>query len=114
MRVLVLSISKRYTVRPYHAGVTVTVPYRLLKGADIATPIVFVGHSLGGEIGALFEATYPTEVAGAVLVEPVFAGMVQAMQAELPPTTHPTAEWIAVLEDVRRRLRCRRGQATRG
>src|SRR5215470_3253396 len=38
--------------------------HRLLKAAHIATPIVFVGHSLGGEAGLLFAATYPQEIAG--------------------------------------------------
>lgn len=59
--------------------------HRLLKAADIPTPIVFVGHSLGGEVGLLFAATYPAEIAGAVLVDPGFPDMLRLLQAALPP-----------------------------
>jgi pimeloyl-ACP methyl ester carboxylesterase len=59
--------------------------HRLLKAAHIATPIVFVGHSLGGEAGLLFAATYPQEIAGAVLVDPGFPDMLRVLQAALPP-----------------------------
>jgi pimeloyl-ACP methyl ester carboxylesterase len=59
--------------------------HSLLKAADIPTPIVFVGHSLGGQVGVLFAATYPSLVGAMVLVDPGFAGMLQALQAELPP-----------------------------
>ena len=66
--------------------------HRLLVAADIPRPIVFVGHSLAGEIAVLFAATYPDELAGAVLVEPGFAGMVQELQAELPPANRTAIE----------------------
>ncbi len=59
--------------------------HHLLKAAGIATPILFVGHSLGGEVGLLFAATYPEEIAGAVLVDPGFPGMLSVLQAELSP-----------------------------
>lgn len=57
---------------------------RLLRAADIPLPIVFVGHSLGGEIGLLFAATYPNEVASAVLVDPGFPDMLRLLSAALP------------------------------
>lgn len=42
----------------------------LIKAAGIATPVVLVGHSLGGFNMKLFAASYPSEVAGLVLVDP--------------------------------------------
>ena len=59
--------------------------HRLVEAAPIATPFVYVGHSLAGAIGLLYVATYPEDIAGAVLVEPAFAGEVAALQAPLPP-----------------------------
>jgi pimeloyl-ACP methyl ester carboxylesterase len=58
---------------------------RLVEAAPIATPFVYVGHSLAGAIGLLYVATYPADIGGAVLVEPAFAGEVAALQAPLPP-----------------------------
>lgn len=51
---------------------------------------MFVGHSLGGEVGLLFGATYPEEIAGAILVDPGFPEMLRLLQASLPPS-HQTA-----------------------
>ncbi|MYM39977.1 alpha/beta fold hydrolase [Duganella qianjiadongensis] len=42
----------------------------LMKAAGIHSPVVLVGHSLGGFNMKLFAATYPSEVAGVVLVDP--------------------------------------------
>ncbi|MYM85201.1 alpha/beta fold hydrolase [Duganella sp. FT50W] len=42
----------------------------LIKKAGIHGPVVLVGHSLGGFNMKLFAATYPSEVAGVVLVDP--------------------------------------------
>jgi pimeloyl-ACP methyl ester carboxylesterase len=58
---------------------------RLVKAAPIAAPFVYVGHSLAGAIGLLYVATYPDDIAGAVMVEPAFAGEVAALEAPLPP-----------------------------
>jgi pimeloyl-ACP methyl ester carboxylesterase len=58
---------------------------RLIKAAAMPVPLVYVGHSLAGAIGLMYVATYPDDIAGAVLVEPAFAGDLDAMQAELPP-----------------------------
>jgi pimeloyl-ACP methyl ester carboxylesterase len=41
-----------------------------LKNAGIAAPYVLVGHSLGGPLVRVFASTYPSEVAGIVLVDP--------------------------------------------
>ena len=59
--------------------------HRLVKAAPIAAPFVYVGHSLAGAIGLLYVATYPEDIAGAVMVEPAFAGEVAALEAPLPP-----------------------------
>jgi pimeloyl-ACP methyl ester carboxylesterase len=79
--------------------------HRLLLAADIPRPIVFVGHSLGGEIAVLLAATYPDELAGAVLADPGFAGMVQELQAELPPA-HRTAIADAMKSSLERQRAC--------
>jgi pimeloyl-ACP methyl ester carboxylesterase len=59
--------------------------HRLVEAAPIPTPFVYVGHSLAGAIGLLYVATYPDDIAGAVLVEPAFANEVAALEAPLPP-----------------------------
>ncbi len=59
--------------------------HRLVRAASIRVPFVYVGHSLAGAIGLLYVATYPDAVAGAVLVDPSFAGQLEAMQSALPP-----------------------------
>ena len=66
--------------------------HRLLKAAGIETPIVYVGHSLAGEIGVFYAARHPADIAGAVLVEPGFAGAVHAMEAELPTAQRTAIE----------------------
>jgi pimeloyl-ACP methyl ester carboxylesterase len=73
--------------------------HRLIKAAHIATPIVFVGHSLGGEVGLFFAAHYPAELAGAVLVDPGFPGMLRVLQAALPP-----GDRTALLDGFRKML----------
>lgn len=44
--------------------------HTLLKAAKIPGPYVLVGHSFGGISVRLFASTYPTDVAGIVLVDP--------------------------------------------
>nr|WP_315392060.1 alpha/beta hydrolase [uncultured Duganella sp.] len=44
--------------------------HNLIKAAGIHSPVVLVGHSLGGFNMKLFAATHPSEVAGVVLVDP--------------------------------------------
>lgn len=43
--------------------------HTLLDKAGVKAPLVLVGHSYGGWLVRLYAATYPTEVAGMVLVE---------------------------------------------
>jgi pimeloyl-ACP methyl ester carboxylesterase len=42
----------------------------LVKVAHIATPFIYVGHSLGANFGEIYEARYPHDVAALVLIEP--------------------------------------------
>ncbi len=71
--------------RPSNDTIIVDDLHRLLRAADISTLVVLVGHSLGGEAALVFVATYPKEVAGAVLVDPGFPDMLRLLQAALPP-----------------------------
>jgi pimeloyl-ACP methyl ester carboxylesterase len=57
---------------------------RLVLAGRIQMPFVYIGHSLAGMVGVLYVATYPDDVAGAVLVDPSFAGQIEAMQAAAP------------------------------
>jgi pimeloyl-ACP methyl ester carboxylesterase len=45
----------------------------LIDAAGLKTPLVLVGHSIGGEYDTLFAALHKPEVAGMVLVDPSFA-----------------------------------------
>lgn len=44
--------------------------HKLIQAAKIATPVVLVGHSIGGFNMKLYAALYPKDVAGLVLVDP--------------------------------------------
>ena len=44
--------------------------HKLIHAAKIATPVVLVGHSIGGFNMKLYAALYPEDVAGLVLVDP--------------------------------------------
>jgi len=55
--------------------------HALLKAAKIKTPILYVGHSLAGLVGVMLEATHPSDLAGAVLVEPSFADQWDALSS---------------------------------
>jgi pimeloyl-ACP methyl ester carboxylesterase len=48
--------------------------HRLLKAARIESPVVLVGHSLGGYYASMFADLYPDQVAGLVLIDPSYAG----------------------------------------
>lgn len=43
----------------------------ILRAAGIAPPYVLAGHSIGGSYAIIYAATYPDDVAGLVLLEPV-------------------------------------------
>lgn len=47
--------------------------HELIRLAGVRTPVVIVGHSIGGFYATVYADRFPTEVAGLVLVEPGFA-----------------------------------------
>lgn len=51
--------------------------YWLLDKAGVQRPIVLVAHSLGGLYATLYADRFPSQVAGLVLIDPVFAGQDQ-------------------------------------
>lgn len=59
-----------------------------LKTSNPASPYVLIGHGWGGMIATLFAATYPTQTAGVVLVDPASA----YLEDHLTP-----AQWTAFL-----------------
>jgi pimeloyl-ACP methyl ester carboxylesterase len=67
--------------------------HRLIAVAPIATPIVYVGHSIAGLYGVLLEAKYPQDVAAEVLVDPSYANQFFAAAAILPPQQR--VKWLA-------------------
>ncbi len=89
--------------RPFNLRGAVEDLHSLTSAARIPAPFIYVGHSLAGAIGLLYVATYPDDIAGAVLVDPAFAGELQAMQAVLPPENRK-----AMQEAFERSLEARR------
>jgi pimeloyl-ACP methyl ester carboxylesterase len=59
--------------------------HKLLRAAKITTPVILVGHSLGGFNMKLYAVLYPAEVSGLVLVDPaeerIFARTRSALRA---------------------------------
>ncbi|HEY6073231.1 MAG TPA: alpha/beta hydrolase [Anaerolineales bacterium] len=60
--------------------------HTLLHNANIPGPYVLVGHSLGGLPVRVFTNTYPSEVAGVVLIESMSPGQFRQSSAN---TAHP-------------------------
>lgn len=52
----------------------------------IRGPVVYVGHSIAGLYGALFEAMYPQDIAGAVLIDPAVADQYRHTSATHTPS----------------------------
>ncbi len=78
--------------RASDAANTVDDLHRLLHAAGLATPIVYVGHSIAGLYGVLYEATYPEEVAGAVFIDPSFPHQQAATEAGNTPAQRATMQ----------------------
>ena len=51
-------------------GTSVDELHRLIAAAPLEQPIILVGHSLGANIAQVYAATYPNELAGAILLDP--------------------------------------------
>jgi pimeloyl-ACP methyl ester carboxylesterase len=56
---------------PRTADADVDDLHRLLEAASLRMPMIIVGHSLGGLLARLYAATYPTDIVGMVLLDPV-------------------------------------------
>ena len=78
---------------PADARAAVDDIHRLLRAAQIARPVIYVGHSLAGLFGVLLQATYPDDVAAEVLIDPSFADQDFASFAELPAAKRK--DWLA-------------------
>ncbi|MDQ3692237.1 MAG: alpha/beta hydrolase [Chloroflexota bacterium] len=90
--------------------------HALLQAAEVPGPYVLVGHSLGGLMVRLYQATYPDEVAGMVLVD-AFSEKIRdrlrpeewdaflALNAMLPPemadyVDYETIDFAAAVESM--------------
>lgn len=58
--------------------------HALLQRLGVRTPVVLVGHSLGGRYQWVHAALYPDDVAALVLIEPTHPEHWQRLQAEAP------------------------------
>jgi len=59
--------------------------HELLVRAGIQPPYILVGHSLGGLYISLYARTYPTEVAGVLLVDSMHPEQIERCRRHLPP-----------------------------
>jgi len=60
--------------RPSDARHIVDDLHQLIVHAPLATPVVLVGHSIGGLYESLYTATFPNDVAGLLFIDPAFVG----------------------------------------
>jgi pimeloyl-ACP methyl ester carboxylesterase len=68
-----------------HAGAEVIEELRaLLLAQGLPPPYVLVGHSLGGLYFQLYVRTYPSEVAGLVLVDPTHQDQLRHLRQKMP------------------------------
>jgi pimeloyl-ACP methyl ester carboxylesterase len=63
-----------HAARPMTAQNVTNDLYWLLNKAGVRRPVVLVGHSLGGLYASLYANRFPSQVAGLVLIDPLFAG----------------------------------------
>lgn len=71
---------------------------KLLRSANIAPPYVLVGHSYGGMNVKLFAATYPSSVAGLVLVDPSHEDMGRGLFALDPENQAQNRQFLDSLK----------------
>jgi pimeloyl-ACP methyl ester carboxylesterase len=58
----------------------------LLRAGKVPSPYILVGHSLGGALVQLFAYSYPSEVAGIVLVDPEDGRLLDRLQSRMTPS----------------------------
>jgi pimeloyl-ACP methyl ester carboxylesterase len=69
---------------PRDAAAIVSDLHALLERAGIDSPYILVGHSVAGLYEPLYADRYPNDVAGMVLVDPVYANEVREIDAASP------------------------------
>jgi pimeloyl-ACP methyl ester carboxylesterase len=67
----------------------------LLLSAHLAGPYVLVGHSMGGLYVRSYQAQYPQEVVGMILVDAVSPDFYSRFVAALPPVTPNESKALA-------------------
>lgn len=80
--------------RPATSANIVDDLHRLLNAAEIKPPYVLVAHSYGGLNARLYAYTYPTEVAGMVLVDPSDENQTEGYR-QLDPEKRTPEQWDA-------------------
>lgn len=73
---------------------------QMLTAANIQTPVVLVGHSLGSYHVRQFANSYPDKTAGLVLVDPSGDGQLERFNAAIPPMAQLQAERLEVQADL--------------
>jgi pimeloyl-ACP methyl ester carboxylesterase len=71
--------------RPMTADSVTNDLHALLGKAGISGPIVLVGHSAGGLYATLYNDKFDSHVAGLVLIDPGFAGLLEQHEKTLSP-----------------------------
>lgn len=70
--------------QPRPASYAIADLHALIAAAELPTPVVIVGHSMGGLLTRLYAQTHPEEVAGLVFVDPFRIEMEEAMGEQWP------------------------------
>lgn len=77
--------------------------HRLLRVASISGPIVYVGHSGAGIYGSLLEQLHPSDIAGAVFVDPALPFISKLQSHALSPAGKieflKPAAWVSQIKD---------------
>jgi pimeloyl-ACP methyl ester carboxylesterase len=68
---------------PYDAAQQAEELHQLLRAAGETAPFVHVGHSSGAFIGPIYNARYPGDIAGLVMVEPGYAWATPGVPAKI-------------------------------
>jgi pimeloyl-ACP methyl ester carboxylesterase len=77
---------------PRTLGQIVADLHALLKAANVPSPYILVGHSLGGAAVQAFARQHPGDVAALILVDPEDSALVRFLHQKLPPATWASRE----------------------